>query len=414
VAQERVLVISTDTHIGPPLSELRQYCEASLLDEYDRFTESALRLDSFLGPGDLHVHPRVLEAFFNNLGPSHFDREQRLRDMDEQGIVTEVLFHGSQNGQPIPFLAMGMGGIPADDTNGFLLAAAGMRIYNRWLADYCMQEPARHVGLAQIPVWDLDLAVAEVEWAAEAGLRGINMPAPRSSLLPFNSREWDRFWSAVEASGLSLNTHAGSADVFLDGGGPEGTAIGTVELTVATRRSLWVMIFGGVFERHPGLNLVLAELPGLWAATLLDELDSIWRAPHHVIQTVIPEPPSFYFRRNCFITGSFMSQKEAGHMRDHDLGENYLWGSDYPHIESVHPHTLASMRMAFAGQTEDFIRNVAGRNAARIYGLPEDELAKVADRIGPTLDDLMEPFGSDQIPADMVCSLGFRQSGYWD
>ena len=41
--------------------------------------------------------------------------------------------------------------------------------------------------------------VAEVEWAHEHGLKGVNFPALRDGeLLEYNNRAWDPFWSVCE------------------------------------------------------------------------------------------------------------------------------------------------------------------------------------------------------------------------
>ena len=42
------------------------------------------------------------------------------------------------------------------------------------------------------------------------------------------------------------------------------------------RRVIWYMIFGGVFERHPGLKLAITETPGNWWPATAAELDSIY------------------------------------------------------------------------------------------------------------------------------------------
>ena len=45
-------------------------------------------------------------------------------------------------------------------------------------------DPVRHVGLMQLPMWDLDASLAELHRMADAGLRGVNFPAPSASLTP--------------------------------------------------------------------------------------------------------------------------------------------------------------------------------------------------------------------------------------
>ena len=47
--------------------------------------------------------------------------------------------------------------------------------------------------------------------------------------------------------------------------GLEGVALLQIESGGFTsRRAVWWLIFAGVFERHPGLKLVITETPGNW------------------------------------------------------------------------------------------------------------------------------------------------------
>ena len=86
-----------------------------------------------------------------------------------------MLFHGSQNGEPIPFIisdpSVGMATMERRYDVDFELAGVGRHIYNEWLADFCSVQPERHVGLAHLPMWDIDAAVKEATWAREHGLR---------------------------------------------------------------------------------------------------------------------------------------------------------------------------------------------------------------------------------------------------
>src|SRR4051794_25540766 len=106
-ATEPVVIVSNDTHIGPRLVEdLRDYCPASYLDEFDRFAESPLaeKEDAarmLAGSGYLD-HP-------NFKTPGHYDSSARLADYDHDGVAAGVIFHGSTNMEPIPFIAAGLG-----------------------------------------------------------------------------------------------------------------------------------------------------------------------------------------------------------------------------------------------------------------------------------------------------------------
>src|SRR5262249_3679122 len=141
------------------------------------------------------------------------------------------------------------------------LAAAGRHIYNEWLADFCSLEPERHVGLAQIPVWDVEASIREMEWARSAGLRGVNFPAPQPWLPQYNKQIWERLWSAAEDLELPLTTHFGTASEA-DYSGVDGAACMSFESAVIYgRRALPWLVYSGVFERHPRLRYVITEVP---------------------------------------------------------------------------------------------------------------------------------------------------------
>ena len=420
-----LVVVSSDTHIGPRLREdLRPYCPAQHLDAFDAaVTGNAGALialgKAFADETDPDTDRGVV--FRRNWQTEgHHDITARLRDMDYDGIAAEVIFHGSQNSEIIPFQAARafFGELPDD----LELAALGLHIYNEWLADYCSHEPARHVGLVHLPWWDLDAAIAELQWAREAGLRSVNFPAPRADLPPYNSREWEPFWSACADLDMPLTTHAGAGDPS-SWSGPETVCLLSLESGGwPARRAMHFMILGGVFERHPNLRLVLTEQPGDWWTSTVDDLDSTYLATIHTpgLAEQTPRRPSEYARENVFIGASFLARYEAEHAVRDGYTRQVMWGSDYPHMEGTFQYPRSfdepsvgrmAMRYTFAGLPDDAIRDMAGENAVRVYGLDRDELAKVAARIGaPTLTELGTPL--DAIP-EAGSAQAFRTVGAW-
>jgi predicted TIM-barrel fold metal-dependent hydrolase len=180
------------------------------------------------------------------------------------------------------------------------------------------------------------------------------------------------------------------------------------------------MIFGGVFERHPDLRLVLTEQPGDWWPYTLRGLDSAWMAHSHAFRDQVPQLPSAYCERNVAIGSSFLAHFEAEAAIRDGYADKIMWGSDYPHMEGTYQRpnhdddpsmSVLAMRHTFAGLDGASIRAMAGENAVRVYGLDHDELARVATRIGaPTTDDLATPIA--EIPPDGG-SLAFRTVGPW-
>ncbi|CAB4323874.1 MAG: amidohydrolase family protein [Actinobacteria bacterium] len=422
--QRPLVIVSADCHIGPRLVEdLRPHCPPGLLGAFDAYVQSDNRSKGRYVEADA-THEADSNAtapafdptspFRNNTIPGHHDPVARRADLDFEGVAAEVIFHGSQNNQPIPFQTS-MLGIPEDSELGL----AGIRIYNDWLATMCAQAPGRHVGLAHLPMWDVDLAVAELRRAADAGLKGVNFPAPRPWLRPYNDRSWEPLWAAAEELRMPLSTHSGAGDpeVFQ---GPELIALMSIESGGwFSRRAAHLLIFAGVFERHPEIKLVLTEQPGEWWPYLVNELDSVHRTNSSYggpFLRQVPKAPSVYLHRNVFIGASFLSRAEArGAVRD-GYADRIMWGSDYPHMEATFQAgdvamSQLSMRYTFEGMAESDVRAMLGGTAASVYDLDMGALGKVADRIAaPTFAEIAEPLAEIPQGASM---FAFRTFGPW-
>ena len=65
-----------------------------------------------------------------------------------------------------------------------------------------------------------------------------------------------------------------------------------------------------------------------------------------------------------------------------------MWGNDFPHPEGTWPHTKEWLRNAFRDIPVDETQAMLGTNAAAVYRFDVDALAPVAERIGPTPDEL--------------------------
>jgi predicted TIM-barrel fold metal-dependent hydrolase len=408
---EKVVIVSCDTHIGPRVREdLRQYCEKKYLEDFDAFVKYLD--DKNIGGVDAL-----------RLTTGHHDVHRRLKDLDQDGVAAEVIFHGSQNGEPVPFnvsdASLGPGSIQRKYDVDYELAGVGRRIYNRWLADFCSVEPERHVGLAQLPMWDIDAAIEEATWAKEHGLKGINFPSEsgptelsqfrRGGLYYYHDPKWEPFWSACEDLDMQLASHGGAGDM-MDPSLPASGALWVYESQEIQRRPMQRMIFAGVFERHPDLKLVFTEHPGDWWRTKLADMDSI------SYMAGLEKPASHYAKRNVFIGASFQARFEAIDAVEHDYWQNIIWGNDYPHVEGTWtykedpnetPSSQLSLRYTYSGLDPMKVRAMLGLNGVRVYGLDHDYLRKVADNINaPTLREALTPI--DAIP-DKHGMWAFRQ-----
>jgi len=405
----RYIVVSADGHVGPSVNkQLREYCPKEHLETFERFvlqhdSQDKTQSTSPVQLPEKYIEERAKHAAVDGLQDPH----ARLRDMDADGIAADVIYHGGLNQQSIPFSSTSL--LSWSSPDYVHLEHVGIRMYNRWLSDFVSVAPHRHVGIAHVPIHDVDLAVKEVSWAAENGLRAVNLPAPRRDFPNYHERVWDPLWAACVETGLSLNTHAGAGDLY-PYTGDAATALFLMESQFYARRPIWILIFSGVFDRHPGLRLVSAEQFGDWVPDLLNEMDTCYLAPQTTnLKEKLKARPSEIWLENCWVGASFMSNAEAKMGIAHHLEHKLMWGADYPHIEGTWPRTMQSMRMSFADLATDVVAKYLGETAIDVYGLDHEALRREADRIGPTVAEVSVPL--DKIPEHQ--GFAFRELGRW-
>ncbi|MEU9197490.1 amidohydrolase family protein [Streptomyces hundungensis] len=384
---ERYTVISADCHAGADLLDYRPYLESKYHEAFDAWAAT-------------YVNP--YEDLLADAADRNWNSERRVADLEADGIVAEVVF---PNTIP-PFFPSASLMAPAPTREEFEQRWAGLRAHNRWLADFCARAPGRRAGVAQILLNDVEEAVREIRRTREAGLSGgILLPgAPPGSGVPeLYSEVYDPIWRACAELGIPVNHHGGSASPPL-GEEPAARAVFMVETTWFSHRALWHLIFGGVFKRHPSLNLVLTEQGSGWIPGVLDMLDYYHgRLVAAATKASTAESkfgsglaesmgkgPSQVWRENCFVGASFMRPHEVP-LRDRIGLDKIMWGSDYPHDEGTTPFSREGLRIAYAGLPSEEVAAMVGGNAARVYGFDLPFLERIAARIGPTVAEIAEP-----------------------
>jgi predicted TIM-barrel fold metal-dependent hydrolase len=395
---EPLVVVSSDCHVSPQLErDLLPYCPKQHVDAFWAWMDEtkerrAAGRKGFVFGGDENLDEIKKIHTWNLQTEGAHDIHQRIRDMDRDGVAAEIIFHGSAPFEPMPFLTSGIG---------------------------VSVEPERHVGLAQLPMWDIEAAIKELEWAREHGLRGANFPSPRADLLGYEDPAWDPFWAACQDLGMTLASHGGGGAATPPVSGPMAMHIYMAESNAFNRVSPVVrLLFAGVFDRFPGVKVVQTEQQGAWYGDVLTELDSRWRAFRVQIADKLTTPPSERLRTNYFVGASFQSRYEAETAIAQGYADNIIWGSDYPHPEGTYrypedpdetPMTHLAMRNTYHGLPAEPVRKMLGENGVRVYEFDREELGKVAARINaPTLEELSHPL--DERPGHW--GFAFRESAW--
>jgi aminocarboxymuconate-semialdehyde decarboxylase len=243
-----------------------------------------------------------------------FTPEERLKDMDEQGVDVQVVS-----------IHTPLFGYDLDSAQGQQLA----REVNDEIAAMTRQWPQRFAGLATLPVQDIGAAVEELDRAVHVlGLKGAELDTV------VNGQTWDEphflpLFKAAEAMGAVLFFHPQPQDnlvlAFTDRYGLANSIGVPVEdaLVVAT------LIFGGILDACPDLKACIAHGGGP-ACFGMGRLDRGWQVRSEA-RLHIHQPPSTYQRRVYYdcITNS---EAALRFLIDQVGIDRVVLGSDWPFV----------------------------------------------------------------------------------
>jgi aminocarboxymuconate-semialdehyde decarboxylase len=251
-----------------------------------------------------------------------FTPEERLKDMDAQGVDVQVVSIHT------PFF-----GYHLDAARGRALA----REVNDEIAALARQWPGRFGGLATLPLQDVTAAIDELERAVTVlGLKGAELDTV------VNGENWDdpRFlplFRAAEAMGAVLFFHPQPQHNFMAERMPRYGLFNSLGVIVEDAIVVAVLIFGGVLDACPALKVCIAHGGGP-ACFAMGRIDRAWHDRPQV-RGRAQRPPSAYQRRLYYdtVTGS---EKALRFLLDEVGADRVVLGSDWPFV-AWHPSPVA-------------------------------------------------------------------------
>jgi predicted TIM-barrel fold metal-dependent hydrolase len=275
----------------------------------------------------------------------------------------------------------------------------------------------------------MDQTTKDLSRLAENGFRSVHVPGILAdpALPALVDEYYEPFWMTCAELGLVLMVHAGHGRPqgellpFVDrvrafaGEGATPEQLQSVWKTglipdspfapsTVPQQVLWQLMVGGVFDRYPSLTLAFTEVRADWVPATLAFLDACFERS----DTPLAHPPSHYWESNCMAGVSSIKRSEV-RLR-HQIGVHKLmFGRDYPHSEGTWPNTINWLRDALRGVPENEVRAILGENAVRCYSLDGDALARIAERIGPRPEDILDD--GAQVDPDLITNFEQR-AGY--
>ena len=337
--------------------------------------------------GGNHRIDRMWESGYYDGGQHPANPELRIRDQDLDGVEAEVLY--------------GMTGAGLHIESEEVLTAT-YRIFNEWIADFCMTWPGRFYALACIPIHNAEVAAEELRRIAKLGgpIRGCELMASVVTH-PIYTRDgfWDPLWEAVGETEMPISFHQGGAVMPVPP--PPGRAIaqgrlgrelgqlastgeegpsqnelayrGVTNPLIMLTGAQWLcsIIMSGACEKFPQFKFVLGEQGAGWIPFILNRLDHSYKEGRY--DTKLDPPlsmlPSQYWFRQGYTT--FQEEPCVGQMA-HIIGEdNLIWGSDYPHPDGTWPDSMEVTQESMGQLEPGVLKKIVCDNAVKLYRIGE-------------------------------------------
>jgi len=380
-------MVSVDTHGIEPLDFLSQRIEKQYLDRIPRvrvdedgaewmITEGIqpmlvkpgrdavkhlIAKESYEEPDYFQPYTSRMEAEDRLRYRAGGELTQRVHDAEADGVDAEIIFPNK--------------GMLCFTTPDPVFQQAMFRVWNRWARENFADYWHRFMPMAVIAPGDLEGAMAEVKWAAEQGFKGLSLPNKpifgplKPGELQYNDKVFDSLWSLIAEVDLPMTFHVSTGRDPRGVTGLGGAVINYVCHSMPTvMEPLVQLISSGVFERHPTLKAGSIEGGIGWVPWMIEAMDYSFRAHHMWVRPVMPELPSFYYRRNCF--SAFMEDHVTlPRAEELQIVDNLMWSNDYPHHEGSWPHSAESIERQMGCLSEQSRAKVLGLNAARVFKL---------------------------------------------
>ena len=150
---------------------------------------------------------KVEPTRFDEMRPGCYDPKARIDDMEMNWVESSLCF-------PTFPRFCGQTCLEAKDRE---VAEACVYAYNDWMVDeWCGEANGRMIPLCLIPLWDPELAAAEVRRNAARGVRAVAFSEipPKLGLPSIHSGEWDPLFRACAETGTVVCMHIGSSSTM--------------------------------------------------------------------------------------------------------------------------------------------------------------------------------------------------------
>jgi predicted TIM-barrel fold metal-dependent hydrolase len=372
-AISRLKPISADSHVTEPPDCYIDRIDPKFRDRAPHVVHDKVRGDLFIIDSLPDIVPMALIAAAGQ-DPSEmrmeglrFDQlqhrggwnsKERIADQERDGVAAEIVY---------PTVGMMICNHPEPDYKH-----ACFQAYNLWLAEYVAGAPGRIFGIGQTAARTPADTIEDFRKIKEAGFVGVMMPGI-PGVEDYDSPIYDPVWKAAVELGLPLSFHVltsrTDSNQALNRGATRGPKINGFQAIIrACQDIIGMLIYSGVFERHPSLKVVTVEADAGWAPHYMYRMDHAYERHRHWMQgDQLGKMPSEYFRQNVYMT--FQDDWVAFNLTDMLNPKQLLWANDFPHSDSTWPRSQELLWEKARHMNFEMLKDILHDNTAELYKL---------------------------------------------
>jgi predicted TIM-barrel fold metal-dependent hydrolase len=127
-------------------------------------------------------------------------------------------------------------------------------------------------------------------------------------------------------------------------------------------------IFGGILDRHPGLQIGWFEGGINWVPPAIQDGEHLYASMQHMADHGIDHDVAHYWQHHMY--ASFMVDPLGLEMIDRIGVDRVMWSSDYPHNESTFGYSEQSLASVVAAVGPEDAVKIVSTNIKTFLGLP--------------------------------------------
>jgi predicted TIM-barrel fold metal-dependent hydrolase len=292
---------------------------------------------------------------FDSMHVGGWDAAERIKAQDRDGILAEVLY---------PSYGLLLCGHPDPDYKHACFAS-----YNQWMRDFIRENSRRLIGVGQSTVRSVTDAIDDVHKIKELGLGGIMLPSEPSCDLDYDHKDFDALWRVIVELKMPVSFHilTGRGPIKIEKPPRGGKLAGYGGIVRELQDIANVFVFGGIFERHPDLKIILVESDAGWVPHFCSRMDHAYKRHRFWLKTgSLSMLPSEFFFANVYNT--FQDDWVALQSLHLLNPQRLLWANDYPHTDSTWPWSHELLAHHTAHMTDQHVGWILRDNVRELYG----------------------------------------------